>query len=375
MFKRNWIALTLVLAVSVVLLSACGSNDLAEDLTPIPTLADQEQPELKEALRESAAHAAQADDASDAAAGETDETAASQDQLVALGEQLFTSACAGCHGAEPGAGPALTGMADRAAERVEGQSAEDYLHESIVEPGAYLVDGYGNIMPADYGEQYSDEELDAMVAYIMVEGTESGAAGEDEAADESDAETEAADDGDTTDDSEAEDGADSGAADEATPTEEPADDDSDDADAGDNLDDTADDAESDNADDAEDAPADDTPAESTDGEDEAADDAEADDAAAAERPAGDAANGETLFASACSGCHMEQEGVGPALPGMGERAAERVEGQSAEDYLHESIVDPGAYVVEGYQNIMPNTYTEQFDEQEIADLVAYMLTQ
>ena len=86
------------------------------------------------------------------------------------GEELFAATCAGCHGATAGAGPALVGMADRAATRVEGQSAEEYLHESIVNPGAFVVEGYSNIMPGGYGDQYSDTELDALVAYIMAEG-------------------------------------------------------------------------------------------------------------------------------------------------------------------------------------------------------------
>jgi hypothetical protein len=60
---------------------------------------------------------------------------------------------------------------------------------------------------------------------------------------------------------------------------------------------------------------------------------------------------------------------------MGERAAERVAGQSAEEYLHESIVDPGAYVVEGFSNIMPPNSGEKFSDEELQDLIAYMLTQ
>jgi len=91
--------------------------------------------------------------------------------------------------------------------------------------------------------------------------------------------------------------------------------------------------------------------------------------------AGDPAAGEALFAEACAGCHGAEPGAGPALPGMGERAATRVEGMTAAEYLHESIVDPGAYLVEGYQDIMPPTYGDQYSEAELADLVAYLLAQ
>jgi mono/diheme cytochrome c family protein len=89
---------------------------------------------------------------------------------------------------------------------------------------------------------------------------------------------------------------------------------------------------------------------------------------------GDAENGGALFIAACSACHAAEDGIGPALTGMSERAATRVEGLSAQEYLHQSIVEPGAYVVEGYDDgIMPTTYAEQYTEQEITDLVAYIL--
>lgn len=87
------------------------------------------------------------------------------------------------------------------------------------------------------------------------------------------------------------------------------------------------------------------------------------------------AAGEELFAASCSACHGETDGVGPALTGMGERAATRVEGMSAEDYLHESIVDPSAYVVEGFDDEMPKTYSDQFTDEELGDLIAYLLNQ
>jgi mono/diheme cytochrome c family protein len=84
-----------------------------------------------------------------------------------LGQQLYVAECAACHGAQDGAGPSLGGMADRAATRVPGQSAADYLRESIVNPGEYLVEGYENIMPAGYGDQFSEHELDSLVKFIV----------------------------------------------------------------------------------------------------------------------------------------------------------------------------------------------------------------
>ncbi len=60
---------------------------------------------------------------------------------------------------------------------------------------------------------------------------------------------------------------------------------------------------------------------------------------------------------------------------MGERAATRVDDMTAEEYLHESIVDPSAYVVDGFADIMPKSFADQFSDQELNDLVAYILTQ
>lgn len=99
-------------------------------------------------------------------------------------------------------------------------------------------------------------------------------------------------------------------------------------------------------------------------------------------PQGDAARGETLFAEriggapACTGCHIitEDQPVGPAMAGIGSIAADRVEGQSGAEYLYHSIVNPGEYVVDGYSNEMYANYGRRLDDQQIADLIAYLLT-
>jgi mono/diheme cytochrome c family protein len=96
---------------------------------------------------------------------------------------------------------------------------------------------------------------------------------------------------------------------------------------------------------------------------------------------GDPQVGQQVFAEvaapACSSCHSLQAGeivVGPSLAGIANVAGQMVSGQSAEAYLHESIVDPDAYVVEGFQaGIMPSSYGTQLSEQQINDLVAYLM--
>lgn len=105
--------------------------------------------------------------------------------------------------------------------------------------------------------------------------------------------------------------------------------------------------------------------------------------AATSAPAGNAAAGETLFAQAtigsnagCKTCHSLDGSklVGPTMQGIGTRAASEVQGQSAEEYLHTSIVDPNAHVVEGYtEGVMPSFKTALSDQQ-VNDLVAYLST-
>lgn len=95
--------------------------------------------------------------------------------------------------------------------------------------------------------------------------------------------------------------------------------------------------------------------------------------------------GEDLFNQAvvgvnagCVTCHSVDAGVvivGPSLAGVGTRAATTVAGQSAEDYLRESITDPNAYLNEGYEkDVMPTNWTDQLTSEQIDQLVDYLMT-
>lgn len=99
----------------------------------------------------------------------------------------------------------------------------------------------------------------------------------------------------------------------------------------------------------------------------------------------DPANGETLFNTffddagfACATCHnedSEEKLVGPGLLNVSVRAQTRVEGQVAERYIYNSITNPNAYVVEGFpENLMPHVYPDILSDQDIYDLIAYLLT-
>jgi mono/diheme cytochrome c family protein len=86
------------------------------------------------------------------------------------GMRLFTASCAACHttsGDSVIVGPPLAGIAYRAAERIPGQSASEYLRTSIVEPDAYINEGFNDLMPKTFGSIFTDEEIDALVAFLM----------------------------------------------------------------------------------------------------------------------------------------------------------------------------------------------------------------
>jgi mono/diheme cytochrome c family protein len=82
----------------------------------------------------------------------------------------------------------------------------------------------------------------------------------------------------------------------------------------------------------------------------------------------------------CSACHSLDGSVGappqgPSFQGISERAGDRVPELSAVEYLRQSIVDPSAYLVEGFDDNMAKGFRFFFSEEDIDDLVAFMLTQ
>jgi mono/diheme cytochrome c family protein len=91
--------------------------------------------------------------------------------------------------------------------------------------------------------------------------------------------------------------------------------------------------------------------------------------------------GELVFKNnGCIGCHtitnISSGTVGPNLTQIGTTAATRVDGQSAEEYIHNSIVNPNAYIVEGFNpDIMPKNFGEVISESDLNDLIAFLLAQ
>ena len=102
-----------------------------------------------------------------------------------------------------------------------------------------------------------------------------------------------------------------------------------------------------------------------------------------------AANGEKLYnqatlgsssAEGCASCHNMDASEGdetdaPFTAGTATRAESRVPGLSAEEYIIDSIINPDAYLVEGYEaGSMYQTWGNDLSEAQIADIVAYLLT-
>jgi len=291
--KRTWIVVIGLLALGLALSACDAESELAPELTPIPTLPPGQEPALVDALQQAPA----AENVNDAAAPTGDS--------MALGEQLFAATCAACHMETDTIGPGLPHIAASASQigAELGMSAEEYLHQSIVDPAAYVVEGFQPIMPPGYGDQYTEDEIQALITYILaqneVEAHDGAAMGDEDAAD---AEAPAADDG-------------------------------------------------------------------------AMDEANADEDMVVDEEL--AAQGEQLFAQTCMACHMDVDTIGPGLSHIAASAPEIAAelGMSTEEYLHQSIVDPAAYVVEGFQPIMPPAYGDQYTEDEIQALIAYLLSQ
>ena len=102
--------------------------------------------------------------------------------LAQAGEKLFSSlGCITCHSGESGArGPNLNGIYGTPQKLADGRSVvvnDDYIRESVLNPQAKIVAGFGPIMPTFSG-QVSEEGLMQIVAYVKsLQGTNAPAAG------------------------------------------------------------------------------------------------------------------------------------------------------------------------------------------------------
>ena len=99
--------------------------------------------------------------------------------------------------------------------------------------------------------------------------------------------------------------------------------------------------------------------------------------------AGDAKRGQDIFLTGgsavvnCQGCHTLNGSrlIGPSFKGISAVAGSRIEGLSAEEYLRQSITHPSSYIVDGYPNVMPVVFRYALEDQEVNDLIAFLMTQ
>lgn len=84
--------------------------------------------------------------------------------------------CSKCHSLDgsvqsppPVAAPSFQDISKRAGERVPGLSAVEYLRQSIVDPSAYMVEGFGDYMPKGFRFLLSEEDVDALVAFLLTQ--------------------------------------------------------------------------------------------------------------------------------------------------------------------------------------------------------------
>ncbi|HUP20800.1 MAG TPA: cytochrome c, partial [Gemmatimonadota bacterium] len=89
--------------------------------------------------------------------------------------------------------------------------------------------------------------------------------------------------------------------------------------------------------------------------------------------------GEDLYGGAgqCVSCHglgtrapnivTDHAGEGP----IGQRCGDRVPGEDCKTYLYRAMVEPGVYVVEGFQPIMPDM-TRTLSETQVWAVIAYL---
>jgi len=237
------------------------------------------------------------------------------DRLVVIsdaenGEILFNTfqastgfACGTCHSADSEKrliGPGLLNIKDRAGNRVEGQSVAEYINNSIKNPNEYIVDSFpADLMPTNWSEVYSDNEIFDIVAYLMTLEGEAVTSDSTGSSDTSDVPI------------------------SSGLTELP---------------ETA-----------------------------------------------NAENGAELFQTfqpdagfACSTCHQpesEARLIGPGLLNVAIRAETRIEGQTALEYIFTSITNPSVFVVPEFPDeLMPANWAEIYSEDEIYDIMAYLLT-
>ena len=107
-------------------------------------------------------------------------------------EIILNAGCGACHaigqlGEGGKVGPDLSNIAQVAAQRVPGQSAEKYLYNSIIYPNLYIAEQcpngpcLANIMPGTYHLTLDEPQVQTLVSYLLTLADEREVVGEDSA--------------------------------------------------------------------------------------------------------------------------------------------------------------------------------------------------
>jgi cytochrome c oxidase subunit II len=85
------------------------------------------------------------------------------------GETVFaTAGCGSCHTFTPAGTDAKVGPSLDAIKPEGGKPLKEFIRESIVDPNAVITDGYQpDVMPNTFDKTLSDEQLDALVQYLV----------------------------------------------------------------------------------------------------------------------------------------------------------------------------------------------------------------
>jgi predicted ribosomally synthesized peptide with SipW-like signal peptide len=129
--------------------------------------AEEEQSEhaAEEAEKRAAAFEEQTAAAGEETQAAEGETTTGEDAAAVDGAQVFDSAgCSGCHALADAGSTATTGPDLDGA--LQGKPTS-FIEESIVDPNKQIAKGYPpDVMPQDFGDTLSPEELDALVKYL-----------------------------------------------------------------------------------------------------------------------------------------------------------------------------------------------------------------
>ena len=154
------LAVASVLSVAVAFGAACGGGE--EEPTRVPT------PEFQPTAAGETAPPAPTPTESAPEKAEPTEAPAGPTGDAVRGEELFASnGCNGCHATDSSrlVGPGFQGVIERAATLIDGLSAEEYIEQSIRDPSAFIVDGYGDLMLKTFGD-LPDQDIQDLIAYL-----------------------------------------------------------------------------------------------------------------------------------------------------------------------------------------------------------------